>query len=173
MEELPAALGRRRLWVTFNGSCFDVPVLKNHFPQLPEPDAHLDLRFIFRRLGIGSGLKAIEDHFKLSRAPHLRGVDGWDAVILWRAWVETGEIEALRYLVEYNLYDAFNLRCLMEIAYNTAIDHLNLDEPRLQVFERGDILYDVSRVLMELSPTERDPGYLERARARDRQLAGA
>jgi uncharacterized protein len=170
MDALPEALGRRRLWVTFNGSCFDVPVLKLHFPELPQPEAHLDLRFIFRRLGFGSGLKKIEDHFKLSRAPHLRGVDGWDAVILWRAWKQTGDIEALRYLVEYNLYDAFNLRTLMDLAFNMAIDHLNLDAPKLPVFERGDILYDVSRVLLELSPTERDLQFMEKVRARDRQL---
>lgn len=171
MDELPAALEKRRLWVTFNGSCFDVPVLKHHFPNLPVPAAHLDLRFIWRRLGFGCGLKALEDEFKLSRAPHLRGVNGWDAVILWRHYVSRADLEALRFLVEYNLYDAFNLRTLMDLAYNRAIDDLNLDEPKLPVFERGEVLYDVSKVVMALGPTERDLNVLERIRAYERQLA--
>lgn len=170
MDRLPEQLARKRLWVTFNGSCFDVPVLRNHFPDLPRPEAHLDLRFIFRRLGFGAGLKTIEDHFQLSRASHLRGVDGWDAVILWRAYRDHGDLDALRFLVEYNLYDAFNLRTLMGMAYNLAIDGLNLEEPHCEVFQRGDILYDVSRIVMDLAPTERDLRTLQRVRARDRQL---
>lgn len=171
MDALPEALARRRLWVTFNGSCFDVPVLRMHYPDLATPAAHLDLRFIFRRLGKSAGLKAIEDDFQLSRAPHLRGVNGWDAVILWRAYRESADLEALRFLVEYNLYDAFNLRTLMDLAYNQSLDGLNLDdEPRMPVFARGDVLYDVSKVLLELGPTERDLNALERIRSRDRQL---
>ena len=165
MDELPEALGRRRLWVTFNGSCFDVPVLRMHYPELATPAAHLDLRFIFRRLGFGSGLKALEDHFQLSRAPHLRGVGGWDAVLLWRAYKEHADLEALRFLVEYNLYDSFNLRTLMDLAWNLGVEGLNLDEPKREVWQRGDILYDVSKILLELGPTEGDLRVLERARA--------
>ncbi|MBX5481522.1 MAG: ribonuclease H-like domain-containing protein [Myxococcaceae bacterium] len=171
LDALPAALAQRRLWITFNGTCFDLPVLRAHFPDLPTPEAHLDLRFILRRLGRGDGLKAIEDAYKLSRAPHLRGVRGWDAVLLWRAYLDRGDLEALRFLVEYNLYDAFNLKSLMDLAFNEAVERLNLpDEPRIPVFERGDILYDVSRLLLELGPTERDLRVLERLRAQDRQL---
>ena len=36
---------------------------------------------------------------------------------------------------------------------------------QLPEFERGDILYDVSRLLPELSPTETDVRTLERVRA--------
>ena len=118
MEALPAALARRRIWVTFNGSCFDVPVLKQHHPELKDPPLHLDLRFIGRRVGLTGGLKSIEDELSLGRPLHLRGVGGWDAVLLWRAYRAHGEIEALRFLVEYNLYDAFNLRTLMDTVFN-------------------------------------------------------
>jgi uncharacterized protein len=170
MDALPEALARRRLWVTFNGSVFDVPVLGRHFPELSVPAAHIDLRFVFRKLRLGAGLKALEDHFRMGRPPHLRGVNGWDAVLLWRAYEQSGEIEPLRFLVEYNLYDAINLRTLLELGYNRWIDELNLDEPKVAVFERGDILYDVSRLLLELGPTERDLQVLDRIRGRDRQL---
>ena len=172
MDQLPSALAGRRLWVTFNGSVFDVPVLARHFPELAVPAAHIDLRFVFRKLRMGAGLKALEDHFRMGRPPHLRGVGGWDAVLLWRAYQESGDVEALRFLVEYNLYDAINLRTLLELGYNAWLDELNLaDEPKVTVFERGDVLYDVSKLLLELGPTARDLRVMERVRGRDRQLA--
>jgi uncharacterized protein YprB with RNaseH-like and TPR domain len=156
LEALPAALAKRGLWVTFNGSCFDVPVLRDHFPELPEPDLHLDLRFHFQRLGMGSGLKALEDRMGIGRPPHLRGVNGWDAVLMWREYEERRSPGVLRRLVEYNLYDAFQLRSLMEKGYNLAIEALGLDEPPMPVFDRGNILYDVSRALEALEdPTGR------------------
>jgi hypothetical protein len=172
MDELPEAMAERRLWVTFNGSCFDVPVLREYFgKRFPTPDAHIDLRFVCRRLGMGGGLKEIEDKLGLGRPPHMKGVNGWDAVLLWRAYLARGDVEALRFLVEYNLYDSFQLRSLMDKAYNRALDDLNLDaEPRVPVFERGEVLYDVSRLIMELGPTERDLRVLERVRAQDRDL---
>ncbi|HEY0092899.1 MAG TPA: ribonuclease H-like domain-containing protein [Archangium sp.] len=172
MDELPEAMAERRLWVTFNGSCFDVPVLREYFgKRFPTPDAHIDLRFVCRRLGMSGGLKELEDKLGLGRPPHMKGVNGWDAVLLWRAYLARGDVEALRFLVEYNLYDSFQLRSLMDKAYNRALDDLNLDaEPRVPVFERGEVLYDVSRLIMELGPTERDLRVLERVRAQDRDL---
>jgi uncharacterized protein YprB with RNaseH-like and TPR domain len=172
MDELPEAMAERRLWVTFNGSCFDVPVLRQYFgKRFPTPDAHIDLRFVCRRLGMGGGLKELEDKLGLARPPHMKGVNGWDAVLLWRAYLARGDVEALRFLVEYNLYDSFQLRSLLDKAYNRALDELNMDsEPRVPVFERGEVLYDVSRLILELGPTERDLRVLERVRAQDRDL---
>ncbi|MFY0576944.1 ribonuclease H-like domain-containing protein [Cystobacter fuscus] len=172
MDELPEAMAQRRLWVTFNGSCFDVPVLRQYFgKRFPTPEAHIDLRFVCRRLGMGGGLKELEDKLGLGRPPHMKGVNGWDAVLLWRAYLARGDVEALRFLVEYNLYDSFQLRALMDTAYNRALDDLNMDAvARLPVFERGEVLYDVSRLILELGPTQRDLKVLERVRAQDRDL---
>ncbi|HEX8821310.1 MAG TPA: ribonuclease H-like domain-containing protein [Archangium sp.] len=172
MDALPEAMAERRLWVTFNGSCFDVPVLRNYFGKsFPTPEAHIDLRFVCRRLGMGGGLKEIEDKLGLGRPPHMKGVNGWDAVLLWRAYLRGGDVEALRFLVEYNLYDSFQLRSLMDTAYNKALDDLNMnDVPRVPVFQRGEVLYDVSRLILELGPTQRDLKVLERVRAQDRDL---
>jgi hypothetical protein len=59
----------------------------------------------------------------------------------------------------------------MDTAYNKALDDLNMtDVPRLPVFERGEVLYDVSRLILELGPTQRDLKVLERVRAQDRDL---
>jgi uncharacterized protein len=172
MDALPEALAQRRLWVTFNGSCFDVPVLRQYFgKRFPTPEAHIDLRFVCRRLGMGGGLKELEDKLGLGRPPHMKGVNGWDAVLLWRAYLSRGDVEALRFLVEYNLYDSFQLRALMDTTYNRALDDLHMEDiARLPVFERGEILYDVSRLILELGPTERDLNVLERVRAQDRDV---
>jgi len=91
---------------------------------------------------------------------------------LWRAYRDYGNLDALRFLVEYNLYDAINLKTLMDIAWNTAVDGLNMGDevPRRPVFERGDVLYDVSRLILDLGPTERDLRVLARLRSQDRQL---
>lgn len=164
LEALPEALGRHRVWVTFNGSCFDVPVLRSHFPELPEPALHLDLRFICRRIGMGGGLKSIEDRMGLARPPHLKGAGGADAVILWRAYQRLADLGALRFLVEYNLYDAFQLRTLMDLCFNRAAEQLNFEE-RVPVLERGELLYDVSKLLLSLGLTDQDARVLERVRA--------
>jgi hypothetical protein len=37
MEALADALARWRLWVTFNGTCFDLPILGSCFPKLTHP----------------------------------------------------------------------------------------------------------------------------------------
>ena len=167
MDALPEAMAERRLWVTFNGSCFDVPVLRDYFgpARFPVPDAHIDLRFVTRRLGIGGGLKEIEGKIGAERPQHLKGVNGYDAVLLWRAYLRRGDVEALRFLVEYNLYDAFQLRTLMDFSYNRGADELNQDVPRVPVFDRGDVLYDVSKIILDLGPTERDLQTLARVRA--------
>lgn len=153
LEALPAALQRSRLWVTFNGRCFDVPVLRHHFANLPEPVVHLDLRFLCRRVGLRGGLKAVEQSIGIPRPPHLRGVGGLDAVLLWRSWLANDEVAALRFLVEYNLYDAFQLRALADVAYNLAVEQLAFDGERIPVWERGDLLYDVSRLVLALGQT--------------------
>jgi uncharacterized protein len=164
LDGLVQALERHRLWVTFNGSCYDVPILKEHYPQLKDPSIHLDLRFIYQRLGRNTGLKQLEDDLGISRPPHLKGVKGYDAVLLWRAYQETGDIAVLRLLVEYNLYDAIQLRSLLDLAYNRAAEDLACDVPKLTVFDRGDVLYDVSRLLLSLAPTAQDLDRLERVR---------
>ncbi len=171
LHALPAALARSRIWATFNGSCYDVPVLKNTFPELATPLVHLDLRFLCRRVRLKGGLKQVEDSLGLARPLHLRGVNGWDAVVLWRAYQRSANLEALRYLVEYNLYDSINLRSLLDVVYNRAAEQLSCEVPLRPVFERGEVLYDVSKLLLALGPSPRDHRLLQRLREQDRQLS--
>jgi hypothetical protein len=159
------------LWVSFNGTVFDAPVLKRFLDEMPAPAVHLDLCHLCRRLGWRGGLKKLEDKLGFGRPQHLRGVDGLDAVFLWRYWKHFKDIAALRLLVEYNVYDSIQLRTLAARAYNHGIERLGLDEPPMAVFERGDVLYDVTRYLLSLGPEGNDEMALEQALDRARHWA--
>ena len=164
LDALPAHLAAHPIWVTFNGTCFDLPVLRRAFPELPAPELHLDLRGLTRRMGLGGGLKVIEDQLGIGRPPQLRGTSGREAVALWRAYRSSGEIDVLRALVEYNLYDALQLRAVGDHAFNAGANRLHWPD-RVVPWERGEVLYDLSRLLLSLSPTDVDAAVLARARA--------
>jgi len=143
--------------VTFNGLSFDLPILRRAFPDWRPPLCHADLRHLLARLGHQGGLKAIErslDGLRLGRPSHLAALDGWDAGWLWRRGKD-GDRAALRRFAEYNLYDVVNLRTLMAYAYNALVDVVDQPAvraraPRVDVPMRGDLLYDVSKVLLAL-----------------------
>jgi uncharacterized protein YprB with RNaseH-like and TPR domain len=95
---------------TFNGEGFDLPVLRRHFGiGLIERYRSLDLSLECRRVGIRGGLKKIENGMQIPR--RLRGVNGYDAMLLWERW-EKGERAALETLLEYNRDDVINLALL-------------------------------------------------------------
>ena len=66
-------------------------------------------------LGYRGGLKAVERTLGIGREPSIRGVDGFEAVRLWRRH-ERGDRAALEKLLLYNLTDVVNLVELLEIA---------------------------------------------------------
>ncbi|MFQ5553606.1 MAG: ribonuclease H-like domain-containing protein, partial [Thermoplasmata archaeon] len=117
LGDFPAVVRAYKLLITFNGSTFDLPFLKRTFPDLEVPPIHIDLRYLFARLGMKGGLKAIEGRMGIRRSPATRGVRGWDAVYLWRRY-QRGDREALRVLLQYNGEDVVNLKPLLEIAYD-------------------------------------------------------
>lgn len=166
LERAPGALARWPLWVTFNGSAFDVPVLARYFGTMPTPALHLDLRHVCRRMGWSGGLKRVEDALGFGRPAHLRGIDGLDAVYLWKHWGATRDVAALRLLVEYNLYDTIQLRALADRAYNQGVEQAGLGAPPMPVFERGEVLHDVTRYLLALGPGGAERDVLDRARQR-------
>ncbi|NVM57843.1 MAG: ribonuclease H-like domain-containing protein [Desulfobacterales bacterium] len=73
---------------------------RHHFSHIALPPAHIDLRFFLRKLGYRGGLKAIEKSFGLVRAPEINGMDGYDAVMFWRAY-HWGDQSALERLIQY------------------------------------------------------------------------
>ncbi|EQD31446.1 hypothetical protein B1B_18133 [mine drainage metagenome] len=115
LEELPAFLRRFGVLVTFNGRIFDVPFLSVRFPQLQPPPAHIDLRFLFYRLGQAGGLKRIEERLGLGTREGVEGIRGLDAVRLWQEY-RRGSPTALDRLVRYNRADTVNLEPLLRYA---------------------------------------------------------
>lgn len=116
LNEFETAIASYEMVVTFNGSLFDLPVIRHTFPHIALPPVHIDLRFLMRRLGYRGGLKAIERRFSLSRASEIEGLTGYDAVRLWKAY-EYGDRNALNLLIQYNTADIVHLKPLMEMGY--------------------------------------------------------
>ena len=104
------------LLVTYYGACFDLPFLRRRFADLILDQLHIDLCPVLRRLGLTGGLKNIERQLDIQRSPETSGLDGWDAVRLWREW-ERGSKDALELLKRYNGEDVVNLETLMRYAY--------------------------------------------------------
>ena len=113
LDQFPDYIRQYPLLITFNGSQFDVPFLRAHFPNARLDHAHIDLRFALASLGYRGGLKAVERSLGLGRDPTIQGVDGFEAVRLWYCY-RRGDHQALRKLILYNLTDVVNMVELVE-----------------------------------------------------------
>jgi len=116
LNEFPKDIAKYNVFVSYNGKCFDVPFLERYF-NITLPQAHIDLRFILKKLGYSGGLKSCEKQLGLDRGD-LDDVDGFIAVLLWREYKNTGNQKALDTLLAYNIMDVVNLETLMISAYN-------------------------------------------------------
>jgi hypothetical protein len=116
LDEFEIAVAGYDLMITFNGSSFDLPYIKRSFPGITLPEAHIDLRFLLRQLGLKGGLKSIEKQMDIFRESAIEGLDGFDAVLLWRNY-QWGDQKALEKLIQYNTADIVNLKPLMVFGY--------------------------------------------------------
>ena len=120
-ESLKEALDGTSMFVTFNGSCFDIPVLRYSFPDVDFEYPHFDLRFGCRKAGMRGGLKQVEKFIGIQRDENIAEVDGFEAVRLWKRWDSSGDREARDRLVEYNIADTVNLRELADLTYHRLV----------------------------------------------------
>jgi uncharacterized protein len=116
LDEFETALLPGVLLLTYSGTGFDLPFIRRWFRHLALPPAHIDLRYLLHRLGYRGGLKAIEKQLGISRDPDLDGLDGYDAVQLWKAF-QWGDEPSLQRLIRYNTLDIVNLEPLMEFCF--------------------------------------------------------
>jgi uncharacterized protein YprB with RNaseH-like and TPR domain len=123
LDEFPAYVARFPLLVSYNGSQFDVPFLRAHFPKARLDQPHIDLRFVLASLGYKGGLKAVEDRLGLRRDSSIEGVDGFEAVRLWHRF-RRGDRSALEKLILYNVTDVANLVELADTAVELKLGRL-------------------------------------------------
>jgi uncharacterized protein YprB with RNaseH-like and TPR domain len=113
LDTVSERLRASSIWVTFNGSVFDVPQLQKNLSSFPRPEVHIDLRFLAPRAKLHGGLKNIESCLGIVRPGRIEGTNGLAAIALWKDWETGRNVKALRTLTEYNLYDAINLRSIL------------------------------------------------------------
>lgn len=125
-EGLAELLQATDVLVSFAGRGFDVPLVRGVFPEFVFPPYHVDLFPTYRRLGLGGGLKRLQEQLGFGRTPELRGLDGFSAVLLWKNYLETGRDELVKTLVRYCLEDVVVLLPMAAEAY----DRLAVDAGR-------------------------------------------
>jgi len=129
LDQFARDLGKYKILVTYNGSCFDLPFIRNYF-GIAVDHVHIDLRYLLSSLGYRGGLKGCEKSLGLDRA-ELNGVDGYFAVLLWREYSKRGSLKALETLLAYNMADTVNLENLMVQAFNMKARETPFHEMRI------------------------------------------
>jgi predicted nuclease with RNAse H fold/uncharacterized protein YprB with RNaseH-like and TPR domain len=129
MDGLHKAFDNAAGVITFNGSLFDLPFLRRTFPDLEIPYAHIDLRFLGRRVELRGSFDKVERAAGLERETDVRSVGGYEATVLWSQFLQ-GDDAALELLIRYNAADTCNLRPLSQIIVRKL-------QKRLLAFIRG------------------------------------
>lgn len=152
LDEFVSFINNYKLIVTYNGKCFDIPFIERYF-KTKLNQAHIDLRYVLKNVGITGGLKGCEKKLGISRN-ELEGVDGYFAVILWKEYIRNKNIKALETLLAYNIEDVVNLEKLIIHAYNLSLVNtpfagsLKIDQPHSTVnipFKADEYLIDKIR----------------------------
>ena len=116
--------------ITFNGALFDLPFIARTFRKLELPRAHVDLRFLARRVGLAGSLKTVEHLAELDRTSELTDISGHEATVLWSEYEYEGRRRSLRELVRYNAADTCVLRPLAELVVDRLYQSLTEDRER-------------------------------------------
>jgi len=116
LQDFQEEIAKYSTLITFNGRQFDLPFISSKFPSIKFDQFHIDLRYELAKLGYRGGLKSIEHQLGLSRDEEIQGIDGFEAVRLWRRY-ERGDKTALSKLISYNQADIENLKYLIDFAY--------------------------------------------------------
>ncbi|MBY0328329.1 MAG: ribonuclease H-like domain-containing protein, partial [Gemmataceae bacterium] len=108
-----------RLLISYNGKSFDIPFIETYF-NIRVPQAHIDLRYPLKSLGLQGGLKGVEKQLGINR-DELNDVNGYDAVLLWNEYKKKGDKAVLDTLLAYNIQDTIVLHTLMVHTHNEKI----------------------------------------------------
>jgi len=117
-ENLIAALQGVHTIYTYNGRRFDLPFIECFLGLDFASDfnlEHNDLMYRCWEKNLRGGFKAVEKQLGIMRETD--GVDGLQAVLLWRQYIDENDEEALDLLLKYNRDDVVNLKALHEKLY--------------------------------------------------------
>lgn len=163
-EPLRRAIADAKVIVTFNGSLFDVPFLNHEFPDLQLPYAHVDLRFLSRRVGLVGGQKEIEASVGLERSGLLSQLRGEAAPLLWHKY-RRGDSESLKLLISYNYADIEGMKFVLDTVIERLIglNHFPKEVSRPHKFSAGrsclqaDELFGSTKILVREYQGNRGP----------------
>jgi len=127
------AIKRAKCVVTYNGSIFDIPFIKNEFPGIEFPLCQIDLRFFSKRFGYSGGLKKIENKIGYIRDFDDKEITGEIAPVLWHKYKE-GNTKALKQLIQYNRADVESMKLLLDICIDNALKKITLVADRLSLY---------------------------------------
>jgi uncharacterized protein YprB with RNaseH-like and TPR domain/predicted nuclease with RNAse H fold/dephospho-CoA kinase len=113
-------LAKAKAVITFNGSSFDLPFIRQILPEAEFPRAHIDLRHAGRRHGLVGPQKQIETGLGYSRPKSVQGLDGSFAPDLWRLY-QRGDLRSLRKLVSYNHSDLDGMRAILRVVAHASL----------------------------------------------------
>ncbi len=117
LGNFPDVISHYSTIVSFFGTGFDLPVLQKTFRSFQFDQIHIDLCPLLKSLGYRGGLKRIEKSMGIERDPSVDGLNGYDAVKLWRRYRNLGDDKAMETLIAYNRADVENLQKLMAKAF--------------------------------------------------------
>ncbi len=115
LVELLKLWKKKDVVITYNGKTFDIPLLKNRMVIYRlegfEEKKHYDLYQLVKKMVKPANLHNVErEMLKLERPP---GVEGGDIPRLYFEFLERGEIEILREVLERNLQDILSLPAIL------------------------------------------------------------
>lgn len=110
---LKEAIATAKSLVTFNGTLFDLPFIRQEFPDIQFPRVHIDLRFLAKRVGLTGGQKEIEKRIRVTRSGRVREVTGEFAPVLWHRYAQ-GDLNSLKVLLEYNAADIGGMKAIFD-----------------------------------------------------------
>jgi uncharacterized protein YprB with RNaseH-like and TPR domain len=107
-RRLRSVLPKTGRLVTFNGHCFDLPVIHKQLGiHLRSTHDSVDLRYVCARCQLTGGQKLVEQRLGIVRKTE--GVDGQEAIKLWSRHLR-GDRAALELLLAYNEEDLLGMR---------------------------------------------------------------
>ena len=125
LRRLEEDAARAKFLVTFNGIRFDTKFIRREFPMITFPDAHIDLMYLCRRVGLTGGQKSIERELGIDFREELGDVNGAEAVVLWHRYIR-GDLDALRKLIRYNRIDIAAMGAILDEAVSRICRQLDL-----------------------------------------------